>query len=92
MDIKEKPNARNEYWVILREDVNGEIWVDGNTTYYSDAWHWKVREEYFRLVDHIIVGKTATMYIIDYGDLGYDKCKSYAFRWLAGGCIVYRLD
>ena len=89
---KQKPNARNEYWVSLRVGSDGRVWIDTNMTYYSDAWHWSRREKYESLVDYTIRGENAVMYIIDWDEMGYDRCKKYAFQWVTGDCFEYRLD
>lgn len=89
---KQKPNYRNEYWVLITEDSLGNIWIEPNITFYSDAWHWKTRARYEDLVDYTIQGSRAVMYIIDFSEVGYDRCKECAFKWVKGEFFVYRLD
>lgn len=85
-------NYRSEYWVSLRVNNKGDILIDGQMTYYSDSWSYQRREWYIQLADYIINGKTAQMYIIDWDEMGYDRCTKYAYQWLRGEFTVYRLD
>lgn len=89
---KQKPNYRKEYWVSIRLGGDNRIYIDGNMTYYSDIWSKKSREYYERMTDYIINGNSAVMYIIDWDELGYDRCEECAFEWVKGNVYVYRLD
>lgn len=89
---KIQPNSRNEYWVEIRESVDGELWVDSATTFYSDSWHISTRVRKEQQVDYVIEGNTVVMYIIDWGEIGYDRCKTVAFDYISGNTLVYRLD
>ena len=92
MGEKKKPNYKREYWVSITDLGNGMSMVDDSMTFYSDTWHYTTVGKYERLVDYTIKGNKATMYIIDWSDLGYDRCKEIAFQWVKGEGVVYRLD